>query len=133
MRLIFHNANELAAKTKATVHSSGKLGFSIETNKILELDQYKFMQIATNEDDENDLNLYAILHKDEIEGAFRLIKAGSYYNLNTKGLFDKLNVDYQNSTVIYDIVKSDYEGRQILKLLRRDIKKKTKAADKKAQ
>lgn len=133
MRLKFHNANELSAKTKATVHSSGKLGFSIETNKILELDKYKSIQIATNEDDESDLNLYAILHNEEVEGAFKLIKAGSYYNLNTKGLFDKLNVDYQSSTIIYDIVKSVYDGQQILKLLRRDIKKKTKIADKKTQ
>ncbi|MHA8100725.1 hypothetical protein PQG46_02700 [Aquirufa nivalisilvae] len=131
MKLKFYNAAELDAKMKATVHSSGKLGFSIEANRILNLKDIKSVEIGTNEEDTMDFNLYMILHYEVKPGAFKLIKVGNYFNLNTKGLFDSLKVDYKNLTVIYDIVKTVYQGQEILQLIRRDIKKKNKAADKK--
>ena len=57
MKLKFYNSSELGAKMKATVHSSGKLGFSIEANRILNLKEIKSIHIATNEEDTADLNL----------------------------------------------------------------------------
>lgn len=126
MKLKFFNSSELGAKMKATVHTSGKLGFSIEANRILNLAEIRSIQIASNEEDPADLNLYMVLNNEVVPGAFKLIKVGNYFNLNTKGLFDNLKVDYKNLTVIYDIVKTDYQGQEILKLIRRDIKKKNK-------
>ena len=86
------------------------------------------MQIhfALNEEDENDLNLYAKIYDSAQEGAFKISKAGDYYYVNTKNLFDSLGIDYKNTKIIYDIVKGDYEGDTIIKMLRREIIKKKK-------
>ena len=41
-------------------------------------------------------------------------------------MLDTLGVDYKNTKIIYDLVKGEYEGEQIVKMLRREIKKKNK-------
>lgn len=126
MKLKFLQANEIAPLSKATIHSSGKLGFSSDAIDMLGITQEKTIQFAQNEDDENDRNLYAIIYEEKQEGAFKISKAGDYFYVNTKNLFDSLEIDYKNIRIIYDIVKSNYEGKPIIKLIRRDIKKKEK-------
>ena len=122
--LVFHKASEFDANVKATAHRSGKLGFSENAIKKLNLDENRFLQIATNGDDENDHTLYVIVQNKESPDCFRVTKSGEYYYAATKPLFDKLGVDYRNLKVIYDIVDVDYEGERYYKFVRRDIKRK---------
>lgn len=126
MKLKFLNAVETERNGKFTIHSSGKLGASTDAISTLGIDENKSIAFAQNESDLNDANLYAVIHNDLKEGAFRINKAGKYYYLNTKSLFDSIGIDYRNTKVIFDIVKTEYEGQQILKLIRREIKKKGK-------
>lgn len=126
MKLKFFNAGEIEHKAKATVHSSGKLGFSSDAIEFMNLSESKSIAFAKNEDDEDDPNLYAVVHESLKEGAFKISKAGDYFYVNTKNLFDVMGVDYKNTKVIYDLIKAEYEGGQIFKMLRREIKKKNK-------
>lgn len=126
MKLKFLNSAEAGRKAKVTIHTSGKLGFSGDAIDYLKITEGKSIQFAQNEENEQDLNLYAAVYEDVREGAFRINKAGNYFYVNTKNLFDTLNIDYKSKRVIYDLVKFDYEGQPMVKMMRRDIKKKIK-------
>lgn len=126
MKLKFIKAEEIPQRAKATVHTSGKLGFSNDAIDFLKLTESKSIQFAQNEEDEADLNLYAIINEGMKEGCFKVSKAGQYYYVNTKSLFDSLGIDYRETKIIYDLVKSEYEGMPLIKMLRREIKKQKK-------
>jgi len=126
MKLKFIKAEDLDKNSKATVHTSGKLGFSSDAMSLLGLDENKFIAFATNEDDISDTSLYAVVYSGIQEGAFKINKAGGYFYVNTKSMFESLGVDYKNVKIIYDIVKTEYEGEPIYKMLRREIRKKKK-------
>jgi len=124
MKLKIIKSEEAGRKSKATIHASGKLGFSAEAIRYLNIKENKSIEFAVNEEDPADLNLYAFVYPDKQEGAFNINKAGEYYYVNTTTLFDKLGVNYKNKTIIYDLAKGEYEGRPLIKMLRREIKKK---------
>lgn len=126
MKLKFFKAEETELNAKATVHSTGKLGFSRGAIEFLNIKENKFILFAQNEDDSNDPNLYAAVYKSKQEGAFKINKAGDYYYVNTKNLFDAIGFDYKNKKFIYDLVKFEYEGKPFVKMLRREINKKSK-------
>lgn len=121
LKLKIHKANEFEKNVKATVQSTGRLGFSDGAKKKMKIETGKYLVIATNEDDEKDENLYAWLEDNEENGGFRINKGGQYYNANTKPLFDGLKIDYKDkdNLVIYDIVDFDNDGNQIFKLVKR--------------
>ena len=129
MRLKFIKAEETQRNGKATIHHSGKLGFSGDAISSLGLTDQKWISFAINEDNAEDRNLYAVVYDEKTEGAFRINKAGQYYYVGTRAMFDTLGVDYRNSKVIYDIVKSEYEGREIIKFLKRIVRKKEKSLE----
>jgi len=126
LKLKFINAEDTDHNAKATVHVSGKLGFSSGAVDYLQITEEKTIQFALNEDDETDMNLYAVTYDGAHEGAYRICKAGDYYYVNTKNLFDSLEYDYKKTKIIYDITKGEYEGTPIIKMIRRDITKKKK-------
>ena len=126
MELKFFNANELDRNIKCSIHANGKLGFSESASKKLELDIGKSIQIGRNEEDKSDENLYALVHNYVMDGAFKVNKAGDYYYLNTKPLFDKLGVDYRSKRIIYDIIEFEYNGTMMFKFIKRELPKKKK-------
>jgi hypothetical protein len=126
LKLRMLKAEETGRKAKATIHTSGKLGFSGDAIDYLAIKEGKSIQFAQNEDDEKDINLYAVLYDTMQEGALRINKAGSYYYVNTKSLFDTLYIPYKDKRIIYDLVKFEYEGQPFIKMLRREIKKNNK-------
>lgn len=126
MKLKFIKISETERNVKATVHTTGKLGFSSDAIKTLGIELNKSIAFAQNEDDSTDKNLYAIIYEGTQEGALKISKAGEYYYVNTKSLFDSIGIDYRKARIIFDIVKTEYEGQPLLKLLRREIKKKEK-------
>ncbi|MBS1501169.1 MAG: hypothetical protein JST32_03855 [Bacteroidetes bacterium] len=124
MKIKFFNPNELDRNLKATVHKSGKMGFTIEAANKMGLSIQKGMLIGYNEDDNTDKNLYIVIDKDKQESSFQILKAGAYYYVNTKPLFDTLKVDYVNKTISFDIMEEDIEG---LKVFFFKIKEKERA------
>jgi len=87
----------------------------------MKIESGKYIVIATNEEDEKDENLYAWLEDNADGGGFKVNKGGEYFNINTKPLFDEMNIDYNDKAnlIIYDIVDFDNDGQHIYKLIKR--------------
>ena len=80
----------------------------------------KSIGIAINEDDPSDRNLYVVVYPGRQQGAFNVCKAGSYYYINTKALFDSLKIDYIKDSVVYDISEERIDDQNVFKFKRRD-------------
>ena len=124
MKLKFIKAQEIDKNVKCAIHKTGKLGFSSSAIEKLNLTTEKGVMIAVNEDDEQDENLYLLINDDVNADTFRISKAGEYYYINTKALFDSLGVDYRNKRIIYDIVDFENDGTKMYKLIKREVKQK---------
>lgn len=122
------SASKYTSKLKATVHTSGKLGFTEVTARELGFkeDTENFVQFA--QDDENQDILYLINGAIDDGDSFRINKAGKYFYVNTKLLFDSLGVDYINNTVIFDMVKIKIGDKELYKMTSRVIKKSKQEA-----
>ena len=104
------SAKEFATKLKATIQASGRLGFTGETAIALNLKAGKFAKFA--KDDEN--------------GALYLI-------IITKVMFDTLGYDYENNTIMFDLVRQisldkDLQG-QVYFMKQRQTRNKDKKND----
>lgn len=124
MRLRILEAPQNSGKVKATIHQSGKLGFSQAAIDELQISNDVYIMLAKNEDEVNDNNLYMITSKEQKGNGLKVSKAGDYYYVNTTHLFDKLGIDYKRKKVIFDIVQIEYEGQKIYKLIRREVDRK---------
>jgi hypothetical protein len=124
MKLSFYNPNEIEKNIKATVHISGKLGFSGSAIKSLNINENKSIGIARNGEDEKDENLYLVVFENINNQAFKIIKAGEYYYINTKALFDNLKLDYKNKKIIFDIEKLENNNEIVYILYKRELEKK---------
>lgn len=119
MKLKFITPDGLDKNLKATAHKSGKLGFTSEAAEKMALTASKSASIAINEDDTSDSSLYVIINESILEGAFKINKAGQYYYINTKALFDTLKIDYKNDWIVYDITKETIDNQLVYKFKRR--------------
>ena len=126
MKLKFFKLADLDKNLKATVHRTGKMGFTFDAAKKLNLATMKSANIGANDEDHTDKNLYLVLYADEKQGDFKVIKAGKYFYINTKVLFDNLKIDYINETVSFDITQQEIEGQKVFAFKRRIKTKKTK-------
>lgn len=119
LKIRIYKLEDLDKNLKATVHRTGKLGFTSEAAKKMNLSANKSIDIGHNEIDLSDTNLYLFTHSDENKGQFRVVKAGKYYYINTKPLFDTLRMDYISDTVSFNIVPEEIEGERVFVLKRR--------------
>lgn len=126
MKVKFFKPAELDRNIKATIHKTGKLGFTSEAANKLNLSTDKGMFIGSNDENPEDTSLYAIIDEASTPDTFKISRAGEYYYLNTKDLFDNLNLDYQNKTIIYDIRQIEIEGKEGFVFRRREIDKTAK-------
>ena len=117
------SASRFVSKLKATVHTSGKLGFSEVTAKELGLhsDDNHFVQFA--QDVEDPSVLYLINGTVDDGDSFKVCKSGAYYYINAKLMFDSLGVDYVNKTIIYDMIKTPNEEGNVYKMTKRELPK----------
>ena len=105
------NAKDFTTKLKATIQATGKLGFTAETISRLQLTTDCSVLIAPDSDNRN--VLYMAVLRTLNENAFPVLKSGSYYYLNTRLLFDKLDICYTHATVIFDLSRFE-EGDSLL-------------------
>jgi len=118
MKIKFLDAKEFEANLKCTVQSNGKLNFSAAAINILQLNNQKSVRFAVNEDAKGLEELYIVIQDHITDDAFKVNKAGNYYYLNAKALFDSLGVDYRAHSVIFDITKTEelVDGLPLYKL-----------------
>jgi len=124
LKLKWINPEGLEKNMKATAHKSGKLGFTMDAAEKMQLSADKSVKIAINEEDSSDKNLYVMINSGVSDGGFKISKAGQYYYINTKALFDSLKIDYKKDWVVYDISREEVDGQQIYVFTRREKEKK---------
>lgn len=123
IRLKFFEPNKIVP-VKASIHKTGKLGFAMDAAKRLGLQKGKYSQVGINQDDPNDKNLYLIVVDKDADGCFKIAKAGEYYYINLKHVFDKMNIDYSKDVIAYDISEQNYDGQLVWKLTPRKTVKR---------
>lgn len=111
---------------KATIHQSGKLGFSQAAIEKLNLSQNTYIKIGTNKENKKDNNIYMVVIREANELAIKVNKAGKYYYLNTKDFFNEIGVDYKSKSIIYDIVDISSNNEKLYKLVPREKERKKK-------
>jgi len=124
------SAKKFATTLKATIHRTGRLGFTAETATALDLNAEKFAKFA--QDDENGF-LYLIINNEGSEDAFPVRENGGYYFIATKVMFDTLGFNYENGDIMFDLVRrpsldEDLQG-QVYYMKQRPIKNKEKRND----
>lgn len=128
MGVTFFSARKYNTKLKVTIQSTGKLGFTDETAKELQLASGKCIKLGS--DEKGVELLYLVVVNGADEDAFRVCKAGDYFYLQTTMLFQSLNYDYKNKTVMFDMARAqelDEElGGEVYKLTKREIIKRDK-------
>ena len=124
MKIKYYKPKVITGKAKCTIHQNGKMGFSRQAIKKLGLDTNRYAKIGFNEEDENDKALYLKIQRDQDEDAYKINKAGEYFYLNTKYLFDDLNIDYVRKKIIYDIQEIEIEQDVIYRLNKRELARK---------
>ncbi len=117
------SASKFTSKLKVTVHASGKLGFSEVTAKELGFDDVSSHFVQFAQDDEDPTLLYLINSTADNEDSFRVCKAGTYYYINAKLMFDALGVDYSGKTIIYDMIKINSGEGNVYKMVKRELER----------
>lgn len=98
----FEDPDKNSSVIKASIHKTGKLGFSSGAQDFLEINENSYFKVGFNSEDSTILYLVPSSSADK---AFKVSKAGLYYYINLKHVFDKKGIEYQNKTVIFDIKK----------------------------
>lgn len=126
MALILYKNEAAPSRLKATIQRTGKLGFTEATATHLQFKENSIVQFA--EDDQNKGALYLINAPDsQDETVFKVCKAGRYFYVNTKALFDKLGLDYEANTIIFDLKRAtEYTDMEVYKMKKRILPRKNK-------
>ena len=124
MALVILENKEATSKLKATVQKSGKLGFTDTTAKYLRLANTEAIQFAADDQEEDTLYLINGKHESD-ENTFKVCKAGKYFYINAKHLFDELGLDYETYTIIFDLKReSKYGDIEVYKMKKRILPRK---------
>ncbi|MGM9815438.1 MAG: hypothetical protein ACI304_00055 [Lepagella sp.] len=120
--------SEYNVKLKATIHSSGRLGFTADTADKLNLSGEVYVKFAKDDDLENEL--FMVLVQNEDEDSFKVVKSGKYYYLPTTAMFQSFGYDFKKYNIIFDLVRmSDYDNfvnGKVYKLNKRVLMRKAK-------
>lgn len=122
MKYTILSAKDFNIKLKCTIQATGKLGFTDATAKHMGLSKESYVQFA--QDNENKDVLYLMNLNEKNEDAFNVVKAGQYFYINTKALFDSLGYDYKKNTIIFDLIEQKEEGLEMYKMLKREMPRK---------
>ena len=126
MALIFYDNNEVGKRLKCTIHSSGKLGFTETTAKYLRLDSVQAVKFATDDNEKDTLYLINDVSASDAN-AFKVCRAGTYYHVNAKCLFEDLNLDFESNYIMFDLKREPkYEGMEVYKMIKRILPRKNK-------
>lgn len=115
------NAQRLQQSVKATVQSNGRLTFTVEATKVMELSDEKSLIIFEAEN--GDLGA-TISHKGDPD-AFELKRCGLYFYVAFKNYLQQAGIDYKGQRIIYDITELDekLDERTLYKFERRVLPK----------
>lgn len=90
---------------KASVHSTGRIGFTIESANKFGIGIDKSMILAINSEDDNDIAIYGILTSLDDANGYKIQKAGKYHSIAAKGFFDTLRYIYNKGDIQFFITE----------------------------
>ncbi len=124
------SAKKFRSNAKATVHATGKIGFSIVAAELLELTKGTGIIVGRQRGESGHSSLVIIVVSATNQEAFPVRQVGEYYQIDASRLLDDLDVDYKERSLIYNIsAVEDEDGRKTFKLsLRREVKRTAKPA-----
>ena len=124
MALKILSAKEYSTRLKTSVHVTGRYGFAEAAAIALELTKDSYVTFA--KDEETDV-LYLINNVENTPDAFKVMKAGEYFSINTKSLFDALGYDYVNNNITFDLIKDNsHQDMEVYKMLKKETLRKKK-------
>lgn len=97
------SAIDYSTKLRVSIQTSGKLSFSCEAASSLGINENSVVKFG--QDDNNPQILYLIIPYESDEQCFPVKPSGRYFYVPTKTLFDALKIDYENRTIIYDLIR----------------------------
>ena len=109
------------ATLKAIINRSGILGFTEFTARKLCLRTTSAVKFA--QDIEDEYIIYLIILSEGDSDSFPISKAGNYFYVNAKDLFDSLRIDYINNVVIFDMIDVSENSMKIYKLNKKEKKR----------
>lgn len=95
--------SQFRVKLKATIHTSGRLGFTKDTADFLGLSSLPYVLFAN--DDEDPEQLYMALVDEELPNSMKVNVSGKYFYIQTNLLFDNLGYDYKKKTIMFDLIR----------------------------
>lgn len=105
----FIKTSDFNVKLKATIHSSGRLGFTAGTAISLRLSDKTYIKFAKDDEDENEL--FLVIFDQPDEDTFKVIKSGKYYYLPTTAMFQSFGYDFKKFNIMFDLVRmKDYDS-----------------------
>ncbi|MBK5272716.1 MAG: hypothetical protein JJE22_17085 [Bacteroidia bacterium] len=126
MKLKFISPAKQTPVYRASVHRTGRIGFTIETAKEFGITIDKSMGIAVNEDDPNDTAIYGMLHDKGKPDTYKIMKGGNYHSVNARSFFDTVGIDYSKGDIYYNVSGIDIDGIKVLKFSIRNVEKISK-------
>jgi hypothetical protein len=117
-------------KLKATIHRTGKLGFTLDTIKELQLDSTKWVKFALNNSDKNDKSLYMFILTEADNESFPVIKAGDYLYINTTNTFENMDLDFKKNKIFFTIIEINENNQKYYKLIRKESERKERGQKK---
>ena len=123
MALRILSAKDFDTKLKCALHASGKLGFTGATAKALNFSDNSAIKFAV---DDEDNTLYLINTSTDDTDAFKVNRAGTYFYVNAKPLFDSMDMDYVNNSIIFDMTRIKENLEETYKLTKRERPRKQK-------
>lgn len=116
------DAQVYTVRLKATIQSTGRLGFTFDTMEMLKLTPECSITLAP--DDSNKRIMYMGVLRERRDDAFPVLSAGKYVYLNTRQLFETLGIDFTTLVNFFDLSRFE-EGDEIMegecyKMVRRD-------------
>lgn len=119
------DTTQFGAKLKATIQASGKLGFTRETARCLNLQSGQAINFAKDDETEE---LYLIIANNNTTCSLSVCKSGMYYYIQTKLMFDAFGYDYKKKTIIFDLArKKDLDeslNGEVYKMSKRELIRK---------
>jgi hypothetical protein len=120
MEIKFFDSDDKYGVIKATIHKTGKLGFSSGAIKKLDIQNNRLFKIGRNSADPDDNCLYLVAVSDEDEQTYRATKAGDYYYIRINNILSEIGIDYKKEApIIFDIQEVNESGQLYYKLIRR--------------
>lgn len=111
MTIKLYKSQDYSKKLKVTIQSSGKLGFADPAAKDMQLSKDK--SVAIGYDENNTEEMYLVVFDKKVDGAYDVMKSGTYYYLNTAMLFSSIGFDYKNKTIIFDLLRSSENDQEV--------------------